>query len=107
MSFFPLFGEHRNLSTKYTKEETKKNLVVYEYSAHYVHKEQTVFTVYQPNEEISEKTFSPYLIDYRFTYNNPVFRPPNRLTHTSSIWLNFNSTYFRIVGYKVEIDMPC
>jgi len=58
------------------KEDTKKNLVIYEYSAHYVHKEQIFFTLYQPNEEIIEKTFSPYLIDYRFTYNSPIFRPP-------------------------------
>lgn len=58
------------------KEDTKKNLVIYEYSTHYVHKEQTAFTAYQPNEEIIEKTFSLYLIDYRFTYDKPIFRPP-------------------------------
>ncbi len=58
------------------KEETKKNLVVYEYSALYVHKEYTVFAMYQPNEEACESHFSPYLIDYRFKYNTPVFRPP-------------------------------
>lgn len=58
------------------KEDTKKNVVIYEYSAHYVHNEQIIFTVYQPNQEISEGIFSPYLIDYRFTYNNPLFRPP-------------------------------
>lgn len=58
------------------KEETKKNLVVYEYSALYMHKEHAVFQLYQPLEEISSMHFSPYLIDYRFSFNNPVFRPP-------------------------------
>jgi hypothetical protein len=58
------------------KEETKKNLVIYEYGVHYVHKEQTAFNMYQPNEEFIEKAFYPYLIDYRFNYNSPIFRPP-------------------------------
>lgn len=61
---------------KKEKEENKKNFVIYEYSAHYVHKEPTIFTVYQPHKEIGEEPFSFYLIDYRFTYNSPVFRPP-------------------------------
>jgi len=58
------------------KEETKKNLLVYEYSALYVHKERPVLTLYRPNEEPLDKPFSPYLIDYRFNYNTPIFRPP-------------------------------
>ncbi len=58
------------------KEETKRNLVVYEYNALYVHKEHVIFTLCQPYEEAHERPYSPYLIDYRFTYNSPVFRPP-------------------------------
>lgn len=58
------------------KEETKKNLVVYEYSALYMHTENTISTTYQLNEEANESHFSPYLIDYRFNYNTPIFRPP-------------------------------
>lgn len=58
------------------EEETKRNLVVYEYSALYVHKERPVFTLNQPNEEIRRNHFSPNLIDYRFTYHSAIFRPP-------------------------------
>jgi len=58
------------------KDETKKNLVVYEYNSLYVHNGRTVLTPHQPKEEINQSHFSPYLIDYRFNYNTPVFRPP-------------------------------
>ncbi len=58
------------------KEETKKNLVVYEYSAHYVHKNYTPLAVYQPYEQIIDNTFPLYVIDYHFNYNTPIFRPP-------------------------------
>src|SRR5690606_6824622 len=58
------------------KEETKKNIVVYEYSSLYVHKENTIYTLYQPNEEAHQSHFSPYLIDYTFNYNTPIFHPP-------------------------------
>lgn len=58
------------------KEEAKNNLLVYEYSSLYVHKEYTVFTMYQPNEEVGESHFSPYLIGYRFNHNTSIFRPP-------------------------------
>ncbi|GGC41898.1 hypothetical protein GCM10011386_37550 [Parapedobacter defluvii] len=58
------------------KEETEKNLVVYEYSSLYVHNGYTVFATYQPDEETSQSHFSPYRIDYGFDYNTPVFRPP-------------------------------
>jgi hypothetical protein len=62
---------------KKEKEETQKNLVVYEYSAHYMHKEYTMFrTAYHPTKETDESHFSPYLIDYRFKYNTSIFRPP-------------------------------
>ena len=58
------------------QKETKKNLVVYEYSALYVHKEYSTLTLYQPNEVISEISFSPYLNNYGFEYNTSIFRPP-------------------------------
>ncbi|WP_270089952.1 hypothetical protein [Sphingobacterium sp. SYP-B4668] len=58
------------------KKETKKNLVVYEYSSLYIHKENDNHIVQQPHEEFSEDHFSRYLVDYRFTYNNPIFHPP-------------------------------
>jgi len=58
------------------EEETKKNLVAYEYSTHYVHKERIIFTVHKTNDEVGDKTFPPYLVDYKFTYHTPIFRPP-------------------------------
>ncbi|WP_134088025.1 hypothetical protein [Olivibacter sp. XZL3] len=58
------------------KEETKKNLVVYEYSSLYVHNGRTVYTMQQPKEETCQNHFSPYLIDYRFNYHTSIFRPP-------------------------------
>lgn len=58
------------------KEEKNKNLVVYEYSTLYVHKEYTVFTMPQPKEQIDQRHFSAYLIDYTFNYNTPIFHPP-------------------------------
>ncbi|PRD54738.1 hypothetical protein [Sphingobacterium gobiense] len=58
------------------KEETKKNLVVYEYSALYVHKESTVYTMCQPKEETNPNHFSPYLMDYIFNHNTSIFHPP-------------------------------
>lgn len=58
------------------QKEANKNLVAYEYSALYVHKEQTVFTMYQPNEETYESHLLPYLNNYRFQYNTAIFRPP-------------------------------
>jgi len=58
------------------KEETKKNLVVYDYSSLYIHKERTAYTVYQANNEIGPKHCSFYRIDYLFDYNTSVFHPP-------------------------------
>lgn len=58
------------------EEEKKRNLVVYEYSTLYVHKDYAVFTLSQPNKEIHQSHFLPYLVDYRFKYNTPIFRPP-------------------------------
>ncbi len=58
------------------KEETKKNLVVYEYNSLYVHKEHIPYIVYQPKEGINPYHFSPYRIDYIFNYNTDIFHPP-------------------------------
>ncbi|ERJ60004.1 hypothetical protein M472_14655 [Sphingobacterium paucimobilis HER1398] len=58
------------------KQETKKNLVVYEYSSLYVHKDYTVFQSHSPAEEPLENSFSPYLTTYAFSYRTSVFRPP-------------------------------
>lgn len=58
------------------KEETKKNMLVYEYSSLYVHKETILLKRYQPEEEASPLHFPPFLIDYRFTYHTSVFHPP-------------------------------
>lgn len=56
--------------------EATKNLVVYEYSGHYVIKEKNIVDIYPPDEEMLKGTFSPYLIDYRFTYHSSILRPP-------------------------------
>lgn len=58
------------------KQETKKNMVVYEYSALYLHKEHTVFVSYPSYEEIANQSFPHYTADYLFDYTNTVFRPP-------------------------------
>lgn len=58
------------------EKETKKNLVVYDYSSLYVHNRHTVFTLYQPKEEINKNHFLPYLINYGFNYHTSIFRPP-------------------------------
>ena len=58
------------------EEEKTSNLVVYEYSALYVHKENISYTLHQPNEEAYEGYSSPYLVDYRYDYNTSIFRPP-------------------------------
>ncbi|TYP97699.1 hypothetical protein BC792_102121 [Sphingobacterium allocomposti] len=58
------------------KEETKKSLAAYEYSAHYIHKEKTFFTSSLPHMDIMKEPLSPYLADYRFNYHTAIFRPP-------------------------------
>jgi len=58
------------------KKETKKNMVVYEYSAFYLHNEHVVLTIRQTNEEPDQKQFLGYLNNYTFQYNAPIFRPP-------------------------------
>ncbi len=58
------------------KEETKENLVVYEYSSLYVHKERTTYLIHQPNKEITPLQGSPYRINYLFDYHTAIFHPP-------------------------------
>lgn len=58
------------------QEDAAKNMVVYAYSALYVHKDYTVLPTYHPEIIVDTTPFSPYLLDYRFTYDNTVFRPP-------------------------------
>lgn len=59
------------------KEETKKNLVVYEYSALYVHKEGLTLPALKKTFEEKEKNhFPPYLVAYLFDSYSSVFRPP-------------------------------
>lgn len=58
------------------KEESKQNLLVYEYSSLYVHKEYAIFTMLQPAEDAQEEPTMSYRVDYHFDYNTPIFRPP-------------------------------
>ncbi len=58
------------------KEDTKKMLVVYEYSSFYVLSGHTFFTMHPPKAAINLSHFSPYLIDYAFNYHTPIFHPP-------------------------------
>lgn len=58
------------------KEESKQNLLVYEYSSLYVHKEYAIFTMLQPADDAQEEPAMSYRVDYHFDYNTPIFRPP-------------------------------
>jgi len=59
------------------KEETKKNLVMYEYNSLYTHQGNIVYRLYQPKEgEAHSSFFPPYLIDYKFNHHTSLFRPP-------------------------------
>ena len=58
------------------QKEAKKNMVTYEYSSLYLHKEHSVFIAYTSVEEISQPSFPDYTADYLFDYSNAVFRPP-------------------------------
>ena len=58
------------------KQDTKKNLVVYEYSSLYVHREYTVFQCEPQAEQNVQSSFSLYLTNYAFTYRTSIFRPP-------------------------------
>ncbi len=58
------------------EKDAKKSLVVYEYSSLYTHNSHFVLTMHPLQEEINQNHFPPYLTDYRFDYNTPIFRPP-------------------------------
>lgn len=58
------------------KKETKEHMLVYEFSAYYVHKEYTLFDAFHFNEESRDKVFIHYLMDYSFNYYTSIFRPP-------------------------------
>lgn len=58
------------------KEESKKNLVIYEYSSLYVQQTFAGIDLYQAVEERNSSDFSPYLMAYRFDYNPSIFHPP-------------------------------
>lgn len=58
------------------KDEAEKNVVVYEYSSHYVHKERVVFSMTSPHHEVDKNTISLYRNEYGFNYYSPIFRPP-------------------------------
>lgn len=57
------------------KKETEKNLMVYEYSALYVHAAYILFT---PSLDMTvlDAPYSSYVVNYSFAYNNTVFHPP-------------------------------
>ncbi len=56
--------------------ESKNNLVMYEYSSLYVHKDYVVFSMRQPHSEITKLELPPYLAGYAYEYDALVFRPP-------------------------------
>lgn len=58
------------------KEETKKNLVVYEFNAFYLHKEQLTLPTQSLNEVRIPNSIPPYVNTYSFHTFNAVFRPP-------------------------------
>jgi|SRR5690554_105840 len=58
------------------KQEAEKNLVAHEYVVLYVHKEYTAFNAKQPDGQMRENPFTPYLISYGFEYNALLYRPP-------------------------------
>lgn len=56
--------------------EASKNLVAYEYSSLYLHKEYSLLSMQRPVEASGQDQFSPYLIGYNFQHLHTVFRPP-------------------------------
>lgn len=58
------------------QKETKKNLLVYEYSALYMHRESTTFDWCAQQEENTAQHETPYLSGYVFQYATGLFRPP-------------------------------
>lgn len=62
--------------SEHEKNESKKNLIVYEFSSLYFHKTQLIFDLMQPKEEIFVTHFSSFQPNYRFNHLSSVFRPP-------------------------------
>ena len=58
------------------EKETSSNVVVYEYSALYVHNNRLALNTPQPPVETGEHPLPPYLVDYRFNHHQAVFHPP-------------------------------
>ena len=58
------------------KQEAKKNMLVYEYSAHYTHKEPLLLMDYNPVLEFISPHFSPYYNSYSYSFKSSLFRPP-------------------------------
>lgn len=58
------------------KEETKKNMVVFEGNAFYLHEELTLLTKSTSNIDLGKVYFSPYILHYKYQFNHTVFRPP-------------------------------
>lgn len=58
------------------QEDTKKNMLVYEYSAYYMHNNYTSLEPLKPREEVDNAGFSPYLLGYSFNYHASIFHPP-------------------------------
>ena len=58
------------------KEESKRNLIIYEYSSLYFHKTQPHFDLKVIKEEFEETMYFSFLVDYRFQHYSTLFRPP-------------------------------
>ncbi|WP_189626171.1 hypothetical protein [Sphingobacterium griseoflavum] len=58
------------------KKDAKKNMLVYETSALYVHKERFTFSIQSTVADISPISFFFYAENYSFDHNQSVFRPP-------------------------------
>lgn len=58
------------------QHESEKNLVAYDYSSLYVHKEYAAFDTNLLDIPVLEHHFTPYLVDYVFEYNALLYRPP-------------------------------
>jgi len=58
------------------KNDTKKNLIVYELTMTYLHHEFSSFQLHQPDEQMIDLPFSSYVMDYDYSFHSPVFRPP-------------------------------
>jgi len=58
------------------KKDAKKNMLVYESNALYLHKDYVTFSMCLPSEPLQTTFFPAYVADYSFDHNQSVFRPP-------------------------------